>query len=293
MESEIEQKYIQAGKIASEAREYGKNLIIVGASFLEVSDKIEAKIYELGGVPAFPAQISFNNTAAHNCAEPNDKTLFQKGDICKLDIGVHIEGYVADTACTIDLSGENQSLVDASKNALESALKLVKPGAKLSDIGKVIHEEITKLGFAPIKNLSGHGVGKFIIHGPPQVPNYDTKEDRVLEDGMVIAIEPFASKGVGMIHETDHSNIFMVVNKKPVRSMITREVLKQILTYQGLPFTTRWLTKNFPEFKVRFALKDLLTLGVIKDFPPLPDKGLVSQAEHTVIVKDVPIITTL
>ena len=291
MEKDVEQKYIKAGKIAAAAREYGKGLIKVGASLLEVSDKIEEKIRESGGEPAFPVQVSLNNVAAHNCADPDDKTVFKDGDLAKLDIGVHVDGYVADTAVTIDL-GDNEKLVEASQNALEAALKLATPGTKLSDIGRSIHAEITKLGFAPIKNLSGHAVGRYIIHGPPQVPNYETGGDAVLEEGMVIAIEPFASKGTGMIHETGNANIFMVVGKKPVRGMTTRQVLSEISKYNGLPFTTRWLTKKFPLFKVRVALKELLNIGIIRAFSPLPDKGLVSQAEHTVIIKNKPIVTT-
>ncbi len=291
MDAEIQQKYLTAGKIAAEAREFGKQKIIVGASVLKVSDEIEDKIKELGGGLAFPVQISFNNTAAHTCAEPDDDTVFKQGDLIKLDLGVHIEGYVADTAVTVDL-GDNNNLVMASRNALEAALKLATPGRKVSEIGKVIHDEIVKMGFSPVKNLSGHGVGRFIIHGPPSIPNYEAYENVVLKEDMVIAIEPFASKGIGAIHETDNANIFMVVNKKPVRSQITRDVLKEISTYQGLPFTTRWLVKKFPALKVRMALRELLDLGIIHAYPPLPDKGLVSQAEHTVIVKDVPIVTT-
>ena len=291
MDKDIEEKYIKAGKIASEARNYGKSLIVEGALLIEVLDKIEEKIFELGGKPAFPAQISLNNIAAHYCADPDDTTMFKKGDVAKLDIGVHVDGYVADTAVTIDL-GDNSSLVDASRNALEKALSLATPGRKVSEIGKAIHDEIAKMGFSPVKNLSGHGVGKFIIHGPPSIPNYETGEHVTLKEGMVIAIEPFASKGIGMIHETDTANIFMLTSKKPVRSQITRDVLKEIEKYEGLPFTTRWLTKKFPAIKVRVALRELLQLGALRAFPPLPDKGLVSQAEHTVIVKDVPIVTT-
>lgn len=291
MDKETLDKFIKAGNIASEAREFGKSKIVVGAKLIDVCDEVEKKIFELGGIPAFPAQISLNNIAAHYCPEPDDGTIFKMGDLAKLDIGVHIDGFVADTAVTVDL-GDNKALVDASKNALDAALKLARPGVKTSEIGKAIHAEITKLGFSPIRNLSGHGVGKFIIHGAPSIPNYDTGDNILLEEDMVIAIEPFASKGIGMIHETDNANIFMVVQKKPVRSMITREVLKEIQTYQGLPFTTRWLTKKFPLLKVRLALREMLTLGMIRPFSPLPDKGLVSQHEHTVIVKDVPIVIT-
>ncbi len=287
-------KYIKAGKIASEAREYGKSMIRVGASLLEVSDKIEEKIIELGGKLAFPAQISLNDVAAHNCADPEDITLFNEGDICKLDIGVHIDGFVADTACTVDL-GDNKELVQASAEALNNALDMIRPGVTLGEIGGVIHDSISKYNFTPIKNLSGHGVGKFLIHGPPTIPNFNTGDNTKLEENQVIAIEPFATNGAGMIYESDRANIFSLIEKKPVRSPITREILKEIEKFNGLPFTTRWLTKKYPAFKVNFALRELLRIESIRKYPPLPDRnhGLVSQAEHTIIVKDKPIITTL
>lgn len=292
MNEEELQKYIKAGKIASKALHYGKGLIKEGASLLYVSEKVEEKIAELGGKPAFPAQISLNNIAAHSCAEPDDLTIFKDGDLAKLDVGVHVDGYVADTALSIDIGGHHKELILASQNALNAAIKLATPGTKLSDIGKAIQDEITVLGFSPIKNLSGHGVGKYIIHGPPQIPNYETGTNATLVEDQVIAIEPFASKGKGMIYETENANIFMVTSKKPVRSPITREILREINEYNGLPFTTRWLTRKFPLFKVRVAIRELLTHNIIKAFPPLPDKDYVSQAEHTIIVKDKPIVTT-
>jgi methionyl aminopeptidase len=277
----------KAGRIAAEALEYGKGLIKKGASLLEVSDKIEAKIKQLGGECAFPVQISNDQIAAHYCAEPNDEIIFENQVAC-LDIGVHINGCIGDTACTVDLSEQNSELVKASEEALKNAIKTVRVGVTLAEIGKVIHDTITSYGFSPIKNLSGHGLSPYNVHDKPSVPNYDTGDKTELTKGQIIAIEPFATNGVGMIYETDKANIFSVIAKKPVRSIITRQVLKEIEKYNGLPFTTRWLTRKFPLFKVNFALKDLLNQGVITKYPPLPDKnnGLVSQAEHTLLVDE-------
>ena len=124
--------------------------------------------------------------------------------------------------------------------------------------------------------------------------NFDTGDKTILEKGMVIAIEPFASTGAGVIYESSSANIFSVVNKKPVRNIITREILKEIEKYRNMPFTTRWLTRKFPEPKVNFALRELQHMNIIRSYPPLPDerKGYVSQAEHTIIVDDEPIVTT-
>ena len=106
--------WIRSGRIAAEAREYGKTLIKVNASLLEVTEKIENKIISLGGSFAFPPQLSRNEIAAHYNALCNDTLIFQEGDVVKLDLGVHVNGAIGDTACTIDL-GENKQLIKASE----------------------------------------------------------------------------------------------------------------------------------------------------------------------------------
>ena len=159
----------------------------------------------------------------------------------------------------------------------------------------MIKQTIESHGYIPIHNLSGHGLDIYNIHCAPSVPNFDNEDDTPLEKGMVIAIEPFATDGAGMIYETDRANLFSVVQKKPVRSPFARELLKEIESYNGLPFTTRWLARKIPLSKVNFALKELLNAGVIRSYPPLPDrnKGIVSQAEHTIYICDEPEILTI
>jgi methionyl aminopeptidase len=280
-------KWVTAGRIAAEALEYGRQEIKPGTKLLDVTERIEERIATLGGKCAFPVQISLNHIAAHYCAEPDDDTIFTDQLAC-LDVGVHIDGCIGDTACSVDLSGANSDLVKASREALNNAIKIIQIGATLGEIGKAIQETIQSYGFSPIKNLSGHGLGSYNIHDEPSVPNVATNDKTQLEKDQVIAIEPFATNGAGMIYEMDKANIFSQIDSKPVRSAIARQIMKDIEQYNGLPFTTRWLARKYPLFKVSFALKELLNLGVLKRYPPLPDrnKGLVSQAEHTVLVDD-------
>ena len=288
------EKYLEAGKIAAQALKYGQELIKIGSSLLQVTEKVEQKISDLGGEFAFPPQISLNEIAAHYCAHFKDSTVFKKGDIAKLDVGVMIDGYIGDAAVTVDL-GENEMLVKASREALENAIKMIRPGVTLSEIGRTIQDTITGYGFAPVRNLSGHGLNQYVFHDRPSIPNFDTGDKTQLKKGMVIAIEPFASTGAGVIYESSNGNIFSMINRKPVRNIITRQVLMEIEKYKNMPFTSRWLVRKFPEPKVNFALRELLQLNIIHTYPPLPDKskGYVSQAEHTVIVEDEPIITTI
>jgi len=293
MDEETLQNYVNAGKIASEALVYGKSLIKSGAKVVEILDKVEEKIIELGGEIAFPAQISLNETAAHSCAELNDE-LVLSDQIVKLDVGAHVDGFIADNALTVDLSGKYGDLVKASQEALAEALKLVRPGVELKEIGKRIHEVITSYGFSPVRNLSGHGLDEFNIHTSPSIPNFDNGNENVLEEGDVIAIEPFASDGAGVVQESSPSSVFTLLNDSGVRDPITRKVLIELKKYNGLPFAKRWLEKKFGVPKTNFALRQLLAKNCLQEHAPLVDtnRGMISQAEHSVIVLEKPIVIT-
>ena len=294
MDQEIIDKHIKAGKIAAEALQYGKSLMKPGTKINSVLDAIEKKITDEGGGIAFPAQISLNETAAHACATLDEETTLTNEHIAKLDVGVHMDGYIADNALTVDLTGKYGALVNASREALNNALKIIKPGTKLKDIGKIIHETITSHGFSPVRNLSGHGLGQFKIHTRPSVPNFDNGSNFELEEGMVIAIEPFASTGAGIVQESHPATIFTLVKDHGIRDPITRNILKEIKTYRGLPFAKRWLERKFGIPKTNFALRNLMKAGCLQDHPPLVDqgRGMVSQAEHSVIVLEKPIVFT-
>ena len=293
MDKKTLENYKKAGKIAAEVLAYGRELIKKDRLLLDVTNQIEAKIFELGAEPAFPVQFSMDEIAAHYCPEDNDKTIFSE-QLVSLDVGVHVDGCIGDTACTIDLSGKNSELVKASEEALKAAIEVAKVGISLGEIGKAIETVITGYGFKPVKNLSGHGLDLYNIHSAPQIPNFDTKDKTRLEKGMVIAIEPFATDGVGLIDEKGDASVFSLVGKKPVRIGFVRDILKQIESYNGMPFTTRWLTKKFSEGQVRYALNQLKLLGVLREHPPLVEKsnGLVSQAEHSLLIDDEAVVLT-
>jgi len=285
------ENYKKAGKIAAEALEYGKSLIKKGAKAIDVCDKVEEKIRSLGGGIAFPAQVSMNSTAAHFCPE-DDSVEFSDEVVC-LDVGAHVNGCIGDNACSVDLSGENADLVKASQEALKAAIEKVEVGVKLSTIGKAIEDTITSMGFQPVRNLSGHGLDLFNIHSSPTVPNFDTKSDEVLGK-QVIAIEPFATTGGGLIYEKGEPSVFGLTGKKSVRVGFVRNIQKEIESYNGLPFTTRWLTRKFSPAQVKFALNQFKQLDILKEWPPLVERsdGLVSQAEHSLLVDDEVIVLT-
>jgi len=283
----------KACKISAQALDYGKNLIKKGSNLLDVTKKTDEKIIRLGGKIAFPSQVSMNQIAAHFCPTKNNNPVFDN-QIVKLDVGAHINGFIGDNACTVDLSGENNELVKASREALNNAIKIIEPGITLGELGRTIQETIMNFGFSPVRNLSGHGLGKFEVHTKPTVPNYDNGDETEIKKGDIFAIEPFATNGHGIVIETSNPTVFSFVQKKPVRDMTTRQILKKIENYKGLPFAKWWIEEKFPLFRVNLALRQLENLGIIKGYPPLAerDNGLISQAENTILVDKKAIVLT-
>jgi len=220
-------KYQKASEISKKCKEYGKSIAKSGMNYLEFSKKIENKILELGGGIAFPVNISVNDTAAHDIAQIDDTRVFEKGDLVKLDIGVHIDGFIVDSAITFEIETNNHSeLINLNRRALDEALKVIKPGVKVSEIGKAVEKVVKGSKYKIIKNLTGHGIEQYDIHSGFGIPNYDTKTNDILERGMVIAVEPFLTDGDGMIKAGKSSGIYQLEYDKPVR--LYRDVLNFI-----------------------------------------------------------------
>lgn len=282
---EIIEKYRKAGKILSEVRSEAVKKVKKGESLFSAAGFIENLIREKGGEPAFPVNISRNDEAAHATPGFNDRAVFGE-DMVKLDIGVHIDGYIADTAVTVDLSG-NEKLVEAAEAALNRAIEFIHAGVNTSDIGGVIEDTISSFGFKPIINLTGHGLAQYIQHAPPSIPNKRMPHSVVLKEGDIVAIEPFATNGAGKIHNAGNAEIYHVVSQKPVRHPSARALLKDIEKYRTLPFAKRWLKGiSSSVHSVDFALLQLVKAGIIEPYPILKEieGGLISQAEHTIIV---------
>lgn len=289
-----------AGRIAGKALLYGKSLMKPDVRVVEVLDKVEEFIRNNGGEMAFPVQMAINDVAAHFCPGDDDITVFKSTDIIKLDCGVHVDGIIADNALTVIFKEDNErydelsNIKRASEEALKNAVNYARPGTTLGEIGLIIQETISKYDLSPVKNLSGHGLGKYSVHEPPTIPNFDSRDKHELQENQLIAIEPFATNGHGMIFESSNATIFSQINNKPVRSQITREILRDIQAFQKLPFTARWLTKKHSASKVRYAINDMMNLEILHEYPPLIEvgRGMVAQSEHTVIVREKPIVTT-
>lgn len=277
---DILKKYREAGRILKIVRAEAVDMIKVGNSLLEVAEFVEKKTIELGGRPAFPCNISRNQEAAHATPKAGDKDVFGK-DMVKLDLGVHVDGYIADSAITVDLSG-NSDIVKASEAALAAAIDLIKPGVSTGEIGAAIEESIRSYGLSPIMNLTGHGLSQYEAHDDPSVPNKHIEGGFILKEGDVLAIEPFATNGAGLVHDGSWAEIYSIIRKKPVRMPAVRNVMNQAEEYRELPFAKRWLVSD----KLDFSLLQLEKAGILHSYPVLIENagGLVSQAEHTVII---------
>lgn len=295
MNAEIQKKLLKAGKIAAQVRREGiLKLAQPGASFVEVMDYCENKIKQLGGEIAW-VQMAVNETAAHYCPTDEDKSVSKEGDVIKIDVGVHLDGYMADTATTVEVASEEyKDMIKAAQNALKAALKIAKPGTKLYELGEAQISEAEAFGFTTIKNLSGHSLGRYIIHAGINIPSYNNKDKTELKEGSHIAIEPFVTNGHGMIKEKGTATVFMLEKEKGVRSPYAKKILQEVKPLNGLPFHIRWLTRKFGRGGAALGLRELERIGAVRAYPPLVEVsgGIVAQEEHSVIVKDNPIVYT-
>ncbi|MCK9580729.1 MAG: type II methionyl aminopeptidase [Methanoregula sp.] len=290
MNDEIFEKYREAGTIASTILKDGAREIREGASYLELVESIESRVRDEGAALAFPLNVSLNEDAAHDTASVGDTRIFKRNDVVKLDLGVEVDGYIADTATTIDL-GDNSLLLQASEAALDAAIRTIQPGIIAGNLGAAIQREIESRGYRPIANLTGHGLDQYVLHRSPSIPNIGNMSGPVLEEGMVFAIEPFATTGSGHVGEKTRKEIYSQISTRPVRIPAARTIIESIKDRKGLPFSRRWL----PERKLDIALPSLIRSGVLHEYPVLADipGSLVSQHEHTVIVTaDGCIVTT-
>jgi methionyl aminopeptidase len=283
------ESYLRAGKIASEVREGARKKYHVGSTLLEICESVESQIRGMGAEPAFPVNTSLNDIAAHYTAEPNDSTTVKEGDVLKIDIGVQIDGYIADTAVTVCYDPKYESLVKAAEAALAEAVRAARANTKAGDIGRVIEATITKFGFRPIQNLSGHSLQQYTVHAGKSIPNIWTRGSSfALLPNEAYAIEPFVTTkdGQGVVYEGRMRNIFGITSRKPVKDEEADKLLELIWNrYRTLPFAMRWLTDRYDEKDVRRLMETLIKKKNVHSYPILVEGygKVVVQAEHTLI----------
>ncbi len=323
------EKYEKAGKIASKVRKEAVKKITAGMKVIDLVEWIESEIKSTGAGLSFPCNVSINQIAAHYTSAPSDDTRFCYGDIVKIDLGAEVDGYISDTAVTVIVEGDNGELVDeegkaynmpgrlddgnpvvsedeieerraiinASSCALENAISIIKEGVTLNEIGFEVQKTMNDLGYNPIVNLTGHSLEQNNLHAGLSIPNYPDGSNHELKEGDHIAVEPFATNGVGLVNDIPQHYIYSFLRNRPMRQPDSKHLLNYIgnnLCY--FPFARRHLLEVYDEHRLNRAIRPLISSRSIYPYNALKEKtdGMVAQTEHTIIVeKDGCCVTTL
>lgn len=283
--------YLKAGKLAKAIRNKVTSIVRRGRKLIDICEEIEGEIERLGGRPAFPVNVGIDYVAAHYTSPPRDESLIPDGSLVKVDIGVHFNGRIADTAVTVSLGSEEEELITAAEEALDKAIQKISPKAKIADVSLAIERSVKSYGFKPIANLTGHELLPYVIHAGTTVPNVWSPQLTTLsakfEPGHVYAIEPFTTlkDAAGEVENGPSSTIYRVVKFKPPKSELARLYSTIYENYRTLPFARRWVAKFVKEVKL---LDQLLKDRVVAEYPVLVERSRkpVAQAEHTVLVLD-------
>ncbi len=295
MEPQIVENYETAAKVHGLCRKAAAEFIHPGVKLLDVAEEIESLTKKHGCGIAFPLNLSLNDIAAHYTPSEDDETIVQEGDVLKVDIGVHKNGYLVDAAITLPFSKDPDvfNLVQTTHLALEEAFKIAKEGIEVRKIGKKIEEVMRAHHISPIENLSGHGVDQYTAHCPPTIPNVDNGDSTVLENDGAYAIEPFGSiHGNGSITDSPHVEIFEVANQRTLsRNSHARSLLEFCVeNYHGLPFAERWIARDLDmsAFQRKTALRELVKHDSLTAHPVLKEKkgAIVSQFETTILINN-------
>ncbi|KON30570.1 hypothetical protein AC477_04855, partial [miscellaneous Crenarchaeota group-1 archaeon SG8-32-1] len=238
------QKYQLAGKIAREVRKEIKRTVREGMPIIDICEKVEGLTREKGGKPAFPCNVSVNEITAHYTSPPHDDKIIPEKSIVKVDIGVHVDGYIADTATSVCFDPEYDVMVNTAEEALEKAVEIIQPGLSISRFGSTIQKNIKIRGFKPVSNLTGHLIKRYIIHAGKSLPNvFNISTSRIKEDE-IYGVEPFVtvSNATGRVENLTEANIFRYSKNKNLKSSLAKQILGYIRkNFQTLPFTERWL----------------------------------------------------
>ena len=280
--------YVKAGKIAGEVRENVRQKDWIGSTLAEICDYVESEIIKRGAKCAFPVNTSLNEIAAHYTAEPNDPKTVSDSDLVKIDLGAQINGYIADTAVTVNYDPQYDSLVQAAENALQAAMSMIKVGVKSKDVGRKIQNTIMDMGLKPIANLSGHSLDQYTIHAGKTVPNMWTIGSFSFSENEAFACEPFVTtkNALGFVRNGKIKNIFALASRKMTKDDEADKLLEYIWNnFNMLPFALRWIVKEWEEKEARRLLDFLIKKKAVKAYAILVEANgkTVAQAEHTFI----------
>jgi methionyl aminopeptidase len=258
---------------------------------IDVCEKVEGTIRAKGGKPAFPCNVSINEVAAHYTSPPGDTMRIPEGSTVKVDLGVHVDGYVTDTAFTTAFSAEGRSMANTAEYALKTAIESIHGDMATGKIGAIIETAIKNRGFKPISNLTGHSVGRYLIHAGTSIPNVSQLSLTKVKTGEVFAIEPFVTQidAIGRVDDSPQVTIYRFVKARTLKSQSAKKLLEHIeVNFRTLPFAERWLIGAVSAEQHKNAFEELISSKSITGYPVFVEasKKPVAQAEHTVLIKE-------
>ncbi len=292
---EILGKYRRAGDISKEAKKLAIKLTKPGALVYDICEEVESYIIKNNAKPAFPVNVSINHEAAHYSAEIMDTRVIPENSVVKVDLGVHIDGYIVDTAITVNHNPNYEKLTQASLDGLNAALETIKAGVRMVKVGQAVERAIKKSGFKPVANLNGHQIKRYVLHAGVSVPNvgpgiFEPDNNR-FELGRIYAIEPFASTGKGWIDNGKVTNIFQFIGKPKKKHASLVPIYNEYKSKVGvLPFSPRHLhDKSSGEEgkkEVMSNLRKLIKARLVMGYSVLEERRgvYISQHEDTIRV---------
>ena len=316
----MQEKYEEAGRIAAKVRKEAAKKAKAGMKAYDLVDWIESEILSTGAGLSFPCNLSINQIAAHYTPDPNDDTLLCNGDIVKIDLGAEVDGYISDTAVTVIIEGDNadpfdedgkplnmpgrlddglqevsddeieerRKIIDASSSALENVISMLKEGVTLKEIGKTVQDTMHAKGYNPIVNRAGHSLEQNNLHAGLSIPNYPENNDHELKEGDHVAIEPFATNGIGEVGDMPQHHIYSYLRPRPLRQPDAKKLLKRISTQNRyFPFSKRCFLDEYDARSLNRAMRPLITSRAIYPYAALKERtdGMVAQTEHTIIIE--------
>ncbi len=284
-------KFRLSGKILRETREEMRSYVKENMPIIDVCEKAESTIRMKGGKPAFPCNVSINEITAHYTSPPNDKKTIPEKAVVKVDIGVQVDGYVTDTAFTACFDPEHRRMKETAELALKTATENIHGEMPVGKIGGLIETSIRNRGFKPISNLTGHSVGRYLIHAGTSIPNISQISLTKVHAGDIFAIEPFVTlpDAAGHVEDAPEMTIFRFLKSKSLQTSHAKQMSKFIETnFKTLPFAERWLKDSVPKEKHNEAFKELLKSKTLMAYPVFVEASgkPVAQAEHTVLITD-------
>ena len=285
------EKFQRAGNIALEVREEIRRTVREGMPIIDICEKVEGMTREKGGKPAFPCNVSINEIAAHYTSPPNDTKTIPERSIVKVDIGVHVDGYIADTATSICFDPEYDGMVETAQTALEHAVEILRPRLSITRFGSEIQKIIKTKGFKPVSNLTGHLIRRYIIHAGKSLPNVFNLSTSRIKEGEIYGVEPFVTvaNATGRVENLKEAYIFRYSKNKSLKNPYAKQILSYIKkNFLTSPFTERWLKDFANSSNYRNAFSELLSTKAVIGYPVFIEasRKLVAQAEYTIMIEN-------